>query len=95
MVWRAYERIGARFGRRRHRDETPTEYARAISSTFPPLAGSAERLAAVYGRLRYGPALRDGGAGDQEIHRLRVEWAGVQEGWRAVSPLTYTWRRWV
>jgi len=94
VVWRACERVGARFGRRRHRDETPAEYAREISGAFPALAGAAEHLAAAYGRLRYGPPLPEGGGG-AELQRLRDAWAGVQAAWRSVSPLTYTWRRWV
>lgn len=90
-IWRACERVGARFGRRRRADETPAEYARELADAFPALAGAAERLAAAYGHLRYGTAQ----AGEQPLVALRAGWEDLQAGWRSVSPMTYPWRRWL
>lgn len=90
-IWRACERVGARFGRRRHRDETPAEYAQGLGQAFPRVSAPAGRLAAAYGRLRYG---RPGqAAGDTAA--LRADWLALQTEWRAAAPLSYPWRRWL
>lgn len=94
-VWRACERVGARFGRRRRGDETPAEYAHELAAAFPALAGAVQRLAAAYGQLRYGPSPASGRPQEEPLERLRAGWQDVQSGWRTVSPLTYPWRRWL
>lgn len=94
-IWRACERVGARFGRRRRGDQTPVEYGRELATAFPVLGPAAERFAMAYGRLRYGMSATAGRSASADLERLRAGWRDLQAGWRMVSPLTYPWRRWL
>ncbi len=93
-VWRACERVGARYGRPRDRSETPAEYLAALTLLVPGGAAAAAGLAAEYGRIRFG-------AGEPEdvlwrrADRLRAHWTAMQASLRAAAPWTYPLRRWL
>lgn len=94
VVWRACERVGARYGCPRHGHLTPAEYAAALGQRLPSVTPAAAALAAAFGRLRYGPgadaAKLRAHAGDLQVH-----WLELQAGLREVSPVTYPFRRWL
>ena len=94
VVWRACERVGARYGCRRPNHLTPAEYAADFGARLPTAASAASALAGEFGRLRYGPG------GDptrlrEHAQRLQTHWQELQERLRQSSPLTYPFRRWL
>lgn len=93
VIWRACERVGARWGRRRDRAETPAEYAEALAAAFPALAPAARALAAEYGRLCFGPP--DPRAHADAFARLRAQWLRLQRDWRELGTIAYAARRWL
>ena len=93
ILWRTCERVGARWGRRRERQETAAEYAEALATSFPPLAAAARALASEYGRLCFGPP--DPAARADGFDRLRADWEQMQREWRRFGRVAYALRRWL
>ncbi len=94
VIWRTCERVGARWGRRRRREETPAEYAEALAASFPPVADAVRAMAVEYGRLSFGPPV-PGGTDPETLSRLQSQWEEIQDGWRHLGPVMYPVRRWL
>lgn len=91
VIWRACERVAGRYGRRRARGETPQEYVAALGERLPGWRGAGMRLAEAYGRLRWGPPQDAASA----LGAMRAAWVESQDAWRAATPRSYLWRRWL
>ena len=85
-TFEALEAWGREQGCAREIGQTPHEFALAIGAVEPPIAASAQTLAAWYGQLAYAPRAASGGSPDA----LRHLWSGLKAASSTPASLQYS-----